>query len=140
MAVGKLVPVPKKGCHPENKGMYRGIDVQSVLGQLVDCVMHARAGPYVEEAGLRAPVQCGFRQEYGTLDALFTMQHLITNSVLVPVLEVGVVAFVGRCIHAVNSNNNNNLSKYYTPSESWSGVCASVRLGCHYLQVNTGRW
>ena len=79
MAVGKLVPVPKKGCQAEDKGTYRGICVQSVLGQLVDCVLYARAGPYIEQADLRAPVQCGFRQGYGTLDALFTMQHLISR-------------------------------------------------------------
>jgi hypothetical protein len=46
--------------------------VQSVLGRLLDCVLYARAGPYIEQADLRAPVQCGFRQGYGTLDALFT--------------------------------------------------------------------
>jgi hypothetical protein len=79
MAVGKLVPVPKKGYRPEDKGTCRGICVQSVLGQLVDCALSARAGPYIEEAGLRAPVQCGFRPGYGTLDALFVMQHLITK-------------------------------------------------------------
>ena len=64
---------------PDNKGTYRGICVQSVLGQLLDCVLYARAGQYVEQADLRAPVQCGFRPGHGTLDALFTMQHLITK-------------------------------------------------------------
>jgi hypothetical protein len=34
----------------------------------------------MEEQKLRAPVQCGFRAGYGTLDALFTMQHLLDSS------------------------------------------------------------
>jgi hypothetical protein len=38
-----------------------------------------RSSQYIEEDDIRAPVQCGFREGYGTLDALFVMQHLITK-------------------------------------------------------------
>jgi hypothetical protein len=34
---------------------------------------------YVEQNDLRAVVQCGFRPDHSTLDALFTMQHLMSK-------------------------------------------------------------
>lgn len=33
-----------------------------------------------EEHGLRAYTQCGFRKNHGTLDAIFTLQHLICKA------------------------------------------------------------
>ena len=79
VAVSKLVPVPKKGCVATDRNTYRGIAVSAILGQLYDVVLHDRKHAYVESQGLRAPVQCGFRQEHGTLDALFVMQHLLSK-------------------------------------------------------------
>jgi hypothetical protein len=79
MALGRLVPVPKKGCTPADKSTYRGICVSGVLGQLFDCILQTRLEAYVDTQQLRSPVQCGFRRGHGTLDAQFVMAHLINK-------------------------------------------------------------
>lgn len=42
--------------------------------------MQRRLGPLMEGLGVRAPTQCGFRKGHGTIDALFTMTHLINRA------------------------------------------------------------
>lgn len=79
MAVSRLVPLHKKQGDASVYDSYRGISISGVVGQLHDSVLNARAEQYVDAQQLRAPVQCGFRRKYGTLDALFTMQHLISR-------------------------------------------------------------
>jgi hypothetical protein len=41
--------------------------------------MYDRMAQYVEQNDLRAVVQCGFRPDHSTLDALFTMLHLLSK-------------------------------------------------------------
>lgn len=79
MAVGRLVPVPKKSGPSADAQHNRGICVSNIFAQLHDAVLHARADTYFEGQKLRAVVQCGFRRKHGTLDALFTLQHLISR-------------------------------------------------------------
>jgi Reverse transcriptase (RNA-dependent DNA polymerase) len=79
MAVSRLVPLHKKQGDASVRDSYRGISISGVVGQLHDSILTARAEQYVDDQQLRAPVQCGFRRKYGTLDALFTMQHLISR-------------------------------------------------------------
>lgn len=77
VATGKLAPIPKKGNVPLDKSTYRGICVSSVFSKLHDTILNARAEPCIEDHGLRAPTQFGFRRQRGTLDALFVTNHLI---------------------------------------------------------------
>lgn len=79
MCVSKVTPVPKSGqpAAPGDLSNYRGICVSSVLCKVWDRVLFRRLDALAERRGLRAPTQCGFRRGYGTLDAIFTLQHLI---------------------------------------------------------------
>lgn len=78
----KLIPVPKSGqaSEPNNRDMYRGISVSSIYSRVVDRLMHLRLDPTMESLGVRAVTQCGFRKEHGTIDALFTLTHLINRA------------------------------------------------------------
>jgi hypothetical protein len=79
MQVSKLTPVPKSGRASSrlDKNMYRGISVASIFSKVVDKLMHRRLDDRLEQLGLRAKTQCGFRKGHGTLDALFTLTHAI---------------------------------------------------------------
>lgn len=79
-ARNKLTPVPKTNDAGTDVNKYRGIAVASLYGKLYDRIMNGRASAACEGLGLREPVQCGFRPEHGTLDALFTVRHLIDNA------------------------------------------------------------
>jgi Reverse transcriptase (RNA-dependent DNA polymerase) len=81
MAISRLVPVAKSLGDLMDMGGYRGISVSAILSQIQDYILQHRATKYVEDNHMRAVVQCGFRQGHGTLDALFTMQHLISKAV-----------------------------------------------------------
>jgi hypothetical protein len=81
MAVSRLVPVAKPQGDPMDMGGYRGISVSAILSQILDYILQARATRYVEDNNMRAVVQCGFRKEHGTHDALFTLQHLVSKAV-----------------------------------------------------------
>ena len=77
----KVTPVPKPPAaqSPADKDHYRPIGVGSVLGRVLDRLIHRRLDGVVEREGVRAPTQCGFRGKYGCLDALFTLQHLVSQ-------------------------------------------------------------
>jgi hypothetical protein len=79
MQVSKLTPVPKSGQASArlDKNMYRGISVSSIFSKVVDKLLHRRLDGRLEQLGLRAKTQCGFRKGHGTLDALFTLTHAI---------------------------------------------------------------
>lgn len=79
MTLGKLVPVPK-GKASSDPNAHRGIVVSSVFSRLLDLVLYTRGNAISEDLNLRAATQCGFREHYGTLDALFTLQHFIDKA------------------------------------------------------------
>jgi hypothetical protein len=78
MCTSKLVPVPKPGqpSAPLDMNNYRGICISAIIGKVWDRLLLRRLDGVVEARGLRAPTQCGFRSGHGTLDAIFTLQHL----------------------------------------------------------------
>lgn len=81
MQISKLTPVPKAGAatirHDVDMNMFRGISVQQLLSRVLDRALLNRLDTALEREGIRAPTQCGFRKDHGTLDAIFTLQHLI---------------------------------------------------------------
>jgi len=81
MCVSRLVPVPKASQPqaPLDKHQYRGISVQAIIAKVYDRVIHSRLDTVAEGEGLRAPTQCGFRRGCGTVDALFSVQHLVSK-------------------------------------------------------------
>jgi sorting nexin-29 len=54
--------------------------VSEVLTRVLDKLCQKRFSTQVEALGLRAATQCGFRPDHGTLDAVFTIQHLISSA------------------------------------------------------------
>jgi len=71
-----LTPIYKGKGSREALSNYRGIAVGNILGRVYESVLHNRLSGQIERLGLRAETQCGFRAGRGTLDALFTLQHL----------------------------------------------------------------
>ena len=71
-----LTPIFKGRGSREDLSGYRGIAVGSVLGKVYESVLHKRLTSMVDHLGFRAETQAGFREGRGTLDALFTLQHL----------------------------------------------------------------
>jgi len=76
MCLGKLVPVPK-GRPSADPGQHRGIVVSSTFSRILDSILYRRGNKISNDLNLRAAAQCGFRDKHGTLDALFTVQHLV---------------------------------------------------------------
>ena len=81
MRISRLTPVPKAGAaasrHHVDMNMFRGISIQPVLSRVLERALLRRLDTALEREGVRAPTQCGFRKEHGTLDAVFTLQHLM---------------------------------------------------------------
>jgi hypothetical protein len=82
LQVSKLTPVPKQdvASDPSNKNKYRGICSSSIFSRVLDRVLRARLDRVVEQLGVRAPTQCGFREAHGCLDAVFVLHHLINKA------------------------------------------------------------
>ena len=59
---------------------YRGIAVSSIFTKLHEHILFMRADYASNFFDMRSPTQCGFRTGHGTLDALFTLQHLVTKA------------------------------------------------------------
>lgn len=82
MCTSKLVPVPKAKDPAAllDRDMHRGISVSPVFARLLERMMNKRLERLVTQLHLRSPTQCGFRPGHGTLDAIFTLQHLIHST------------------------------------------------------------
>jgi exonuclease III len=74
-----LIPIPK-GAPSGDVSKYRGIAISNTLVKLHEHILFSRADDISERGNLRAITQCGFRKGHGTLDAIFTLNHLITQS------------------------------------------------------------
>jgi hypothetical protein len=59
---------------------YRGITVGPILAKLFAMILEKRLSEWVEEHGLRAEGQVGFRKYYHTTDQLFIFRTLIEQS------------------------------------------------------------
>ncbi len=56
---------------------YRGIMVGPILAKLFAMILDKRLNEWVEQHGLRAKGQAGFRKDYRTIDQLFILRTLI---------------------------------------------------------------
>ena len=59
---------------------YRPIAVQEPIVRLYASVLNTRLVSYLEGAELKRPEQCGFRPNFSTLHAVFTLQHFIDRA------------------------------------------------------------
>lgn len=82
LQTSKVAPVPKsnQAAAPLDKDRYRSICVNSIFTKVLERLMQRRLDAVVEQHGLRAATQCGFRRGHGTLAALFTLQHLVNSA------------------------------------------------------------
>jgi exonuclease III len=80
MQLSKLIPVLKPGGDPSNKDCYKGICVSSVFSRVFESWLGRRLDHLAETEHMRAISQCGFRRKHGSVDALFTLQHLIARA------------------------------------------------------------
>ena len=83
LQISKTTPVPKPAAVSTaalHKANYRPVCVGNVFGKVLERVMNNRFDGRCEELGIRTPTQCGFRRGHGTLDALFTLRHLVDRS------------------------------------------------------------
>lgn len=74
---GVVVPIFKNKGDPSNPDNYRGITILSCLGKLFTSVLNARINIFLEETGLLAEEQAGFRKNYSTVDHIFSLKMLI---------------------------------------------------------------
>jgi hypothetical protein len=79
LCTSSLVPIPK-GAATTNPGQYRGIAGSHIITKLHELILFERADRVSEQHNLRSPTQCGFRKGKGTLDATFTLQHLVARA------------------------------------------------------------
>ncbi len=66
-----MVHVLFKGGDASKFDNYRGITVGSILAKLFVMILEKRLSEWVEQHGLRAKGQAGFRKDYHTTDQLF---------------------------------------------------------------------
>jgi hypothetical protein len=52
----------------------------ALFARSLDRLVNKRLESLVSRLNLRSPIQCGFRPGRGTLDAIFTLQHLIHSA------------------------------------------------------------
>jgi hypothetical protein len=74
-ALGAITAIHKKG-DTTNPNNYRGITVGHVLGKLYALVINNRLTTWLEDRGLRAKGQAGFRKGYRTVDNCFILRAL----------------------------------------------------------------
>ncbi len=59
---------------------YRGITIGPILAKLLTMILDKRLSEWVEQHGLRAKGQAGFRKDYHTIDQLFILGTLIERN------------------------------------------------------------
>jgi hypothetical protein len=75
-----VVHVLFKGGDASKFDNYRGITVGPILAKLFTMILEKRLSEWVEQHGLRAKGQAGFRKDYRTIDQLFILRTLIKQS------------------------------------------------------------
>jgi hypothetical protein len=66
-----------KGSDASKFDNYRGITIRPILAKLFTMILNKRLSEWVEQHGLRAKGQAGFRKNYRTTDQLFILRTLI---------------------------------------------------------------
>jgi hypothetical protein len=75
-----VVQVLFKGGDASKFDNYKGIIVGPILAKLFAMILEKRLSKWVEQHGLRAKGQAGFRKDYRTIDQFFILQTLIEQS------------------------------------------------------------
>ena len=76
-ASGNIVPLRKAGGKSQCANDYRPICLMSVMGKLMESVLHARLSGYLERTHALHDAQYGFRPERSTVDAAFVLAEVI---------------------------------------------------------------
>ena len=74
---GIIVPIFKDKGDPLSADHYRPITLLCCIGKLFTAVLNERLTTYLDEFGLLAENQAGFRRNYSTSDHIFSLNALI---------------------------------------------------------------
>ncbi|KAL2088359.1 hypothetical protein ACEWY4_015258 [Coilia grayii] len=75
-----IVPIKKPGKDASNPANYRPIALTSPLGKLMERLVSGRLMYFVEEKGLLARCQSGFRKGRNTIDSVVCLEHEIRKA------------------------------------------------------------
>ena len=75
--IGVIHPIFKNKGSSADPNNYRGITILSCFGKLFTSILNERLKTYIETLGLLGMEQAGFRNNFSTLDHLFTLYGLI---------------------------------------------------------------
>jgi hypothetical protein len=92
-ATSALVPVPKPKGNIQDRDDHRGIAVGSAISKLFAICMLHRMDTWAEDNHYRASGQSGFRTKRGTLDATFTLNHIIDKHASTSPVYVAFIDF-----------------------------------------------
>ena len=68
--------VYKRKGKPQVCDNHRGISLLSIAGKILANILLNRLNAHLDQAGLIPESQCGFRQDRGTIDMIFTARQL----------------------------------------------------------------
>ena len=75
--IGMILPLYKDKGDINDPDNYRGITLLSCIGKLFTAVLNERLTSYVDAIGIMGDEQAGFRQEFSTIDHIFTLHAII---------------------------------------------------------------
>ena len=75
--IGVIIPIYKNKGASDNPDNYRGITLLSCVGKLFTALLNKRLTCYLDCVGGIGDEQAGFRQDYSTVDHVFTLYSII---------------------------------------------------------------
>ena len=73
-----MIPIFKKG-NKEDPGNYRGISLLSILSKILTSILNTRLYQWAEDNNKINIEQAGFRQNFSTVDHIFTLHSMVSN-------------------------------------------------------------
>ena len=74
-----IVPIYKKGCHSQTSN-YRGVALLSTISKLFTAIITERVSSWAFTNNKVCKEQAGFRKGYSTIDHIFSVYQIISNS------------------------------------------------------------
>ena len=89
---GVIVPIFKKG-DKKNPANYRGITLTSTMGKLFTYVLNQRFTAWAEESNFLSNAQFAYRTGYGTRDASFVLNSILSHALLTSDIHIAFIDF-----------------------------------------------
>ena len=75
-----IIHLYKRKGNPQVCDNHRGISLLSIAGKILVKILFNRLNGHLGQAGLIPECQCGFRNDRGTIDMIFTARQLQENA------------------------------------------------------------